>query len=314
MVNFTQKLSAAAEATGLSFDQGRNVLYGTFNGFSVAVPQAPSNARYCLINFHVTHDGSPLSASEGKQIAKESNKLVEFFKPSAAPSVSFMVKLEKDEAAAAQKILDALTYLSETFAKRGYVNACEHCLQPRQTEPCAVGNGLKFFCPDCFESVSANISDKAQAEADTPENVVAGIVGALGGALLGAVVVVIFGRLGFVTALSGLIAAICSLKGYELLAKKMSVKGAIISCVAMLVMIYVGHRADWAIDVAKCFEVDFFTAFRAVPILIEEEAIELGQYLKGLLLVYLFALIGAVPSVINSIKGQKTKYTVQKLN
>ena len=127
MVNFTQKLSAAAEATGLSYDQGRNVLYGTFNGYSFAVPQAPSNARYCLINFYVTHDGSPLPASEGKQIAKESNKLVEFFKPSGAAPVSFMVKLEKDEAATAQKLLDALTYLSESFAKLGYLNACEHC-------------------------------------------------------------------------------------------------------------------------------------------------------------------------------------------
>ena len=311
MVNFTQKLSAAAEATGLSYDQGRNVLYGTFNGYSFAVPQAPSNARYCLINFHVTHDGSPLSASEGKQIAKESNKLVEFFKPSAAPSVSFMVKLEKDEAAAAQKILDALTYLSETFASRGYVNTCE---------PCAVGNGLKFFCPDCFESVSANINDKAQAEADTPENVVAGIVGALGGALLGALVVVIMGQLGYVSALSGLVAAICALKGYELLAKKMSVKGAIIACVAMLVMLYVGHRANVAIEVLKAFreigetDLDFFTVFRAIPALVKSDSELMGEYLKELFMVYLFALLGAVPTIIKSIKGQKTKYTVQKLN
>ena len=139
-------------------------------------------------------------------------------------------------------------------------------------------------------------------------------MGALGGALLGAVVVVIFGRLGYVTALSGLIAAICALKGYELLAKKMSVKGAIISCIAMLAMIYVGHRADWAIEAAQYFKVDFFKAFRAIPMLIEEEAIELGQYLKGLFMVYLFAILGAVPTVISSLKQQKTKYTVQKLN
>ena len=31
-------------------------------------------------------------------------------------------------------------------------------------------------------------------------------------------------------------------------------------------------------------------------------------------MVVLFALLGAVPTVINSVKGQKTKYTVQKLN
>ena len=314
MSSAMQKLSAAAETTGLSFDRERNILYGTFGNYAFAVLVNDSNVRYCSILFHVTRDGNPFTANEGKEIAKESNKLLQFAKPSGAAPASFLVKLEKDEQGTAQRVLDALTFLSTAFSNRGYVNTCESCRQEVATEPCAVGNGLRFLCPDCFESVSASMNDRAHREAETPENVPAGIVGALGGALLGAVVVVIFGRLGYVTALSGLIAAICALKGYELLAKKMSVKGAIISCIAMLAMIYVGHRADWAIEAAQYFKVDFFKAFRAIPMLIEEEAIELGQYLKGLFMVYLFAILGAVPTVISSLKQQKTKYTVQKLN
>ena len=31
-------------------------------------------------------------------------------------------------------------------------------------------------------------------------------------------------------------------------------------------------------------------------------------------MVYLFAVLGPVPTVISSLKQQKTKYTVQKLN
>ena len=262
---------------------------------------------------YVTHDGTPLSDAEGKQIDKESNKLVQFTNSTGGIG-RFMVKLGKDEQSTALKMTDALTYLTDAFAERGYVNTCEGCRQPVETEVCAVGNGLRFLCPNCFEDVASNLNEKAHMDEETPENVAAGIVGALGGALLGVVVVVIFGRLGYVTALSGLIAAVCSLKGYELLAKKMSVKGAIISCIAMLVMIYLGHRADWAIEVAQYFQVDFFKAFRAIPMLIEEEVIEKVQYLKGLLMVFLFALLGAVPTVIKSIKGQKTKYTVERLN
>ena len=299
MSSAMQKLSAAAETTGLSFDRERNILYGTFGNYAFAVLVNASNVRYCSILFHVTRDGNPFTANDGKEIAKESNKLLQFAKPSGAAPASFLVKLEKDEQGTAQRVLDALTFLSTAFSNRGYVNTCESCRQEVATEPCTVGNGLRFLCPDCFESVSASMNDRAHREAETPENVPAGIVGALGGALLGAVVVVIFGRLGYVTALSGLIAAICALKGYELLAKKMSVKGAIISCIAMLAMIYVGHRADWAIEAAQ-----YFTLLEA----------ELGQYLKGLFMVYLFAILGAVPTVISSLKQQKTKYTVQKLN
>ena len=314
MTTMLQKLTAAAQSTGLSLDTVRNILYGTYSGYSFAIKQASSSSRDCAIYFHVTLDNSPLSAADGKQIASDSNKLVKYLRPSATAAGYFLVNIGKDEATAAQTLLDALNYLSGAFSERRYVNTCENCHMPKETEPCAVGANLKFLCPDCFESVSSDLSEKARVESETPENVVAGIVGAFAGALLGGAVVVLFGRLGFVTALSGLIAAICSLKGYELLAKKMSIKGAIISCVAMLVMIYLGHRADWAIEAAKYFEVDFFTAFRAIPYLIEEGAIEMSDYLKGLAMVFVFALLGAVPTVIASLRGQKVKYTVQKLN
>ena len=314
MASIVNKLSAAAEITGLSFDQTRKVLYGVFNGYTFAITQSTTNAKFYSVFFHVSQDGNPFSNEDGKQIAKASNKLVQFAKSVGASVSNFLVKPEKDEQATAQKIMGVLTYLSNAFIERGYVNTCEHCHQPIDTEPCVVGNGLRFLCPVCFEAISSDLNEKAHVEAETPENVAAGVVGALGGALLGAVVVVIFGRLGYVTALSGLIAAVCSLKGYELLAKKMSVKGAVISCVAILLMIYLGHRTDWAIEVAQYFNVDFFKAFRAIPALIQEEVIEKAQYLKGLLMVVLFALIGAVPTVIRSIKGQKTKYVIQKLN
>ena len=314
MVTFLQKLTAAAESTGLSLDSTRSILYGTFSGYSFAIRMASNGAGYCSVFFHVTLNGSPFSSADGKQIAADSNKLVRFVNASGVNACSFTVGLGKDEATAAQNLLDALTYLSGAFAERNYVNTCENCHLPKETEPYAVGTGLRFLCPDCFESVSSDLTEKSRIEAETTENVVAGIVGAFAGALLGGAVVVLFGRLGYVTALSGLIAAVCSLKGYELLAKKMSVKGAIIACVAMVAMIYLGHRTDWAIEAAKYFEVDFFTAFRAIPYLIKEEAIELGTYIRGLVLVYVFALLGAVPTVISSIKGQKVKYTVQKLN
>lgn len=314
MSSIAQKFSAAADVTGLSFDRARNILHGTFNGYAFAVTLNASNARFCSVFFYVTKDGNPFTATEGKQIAKDSNKLVQFVKPAGAAPASFLVKLEKDEQGTAQKLHEALTYLSGSLANWGFVNTCEHCRRQTDTEPYVVGNGLRFLCPDCFEAVSSNLTERAHVEAETPENVAAGVVGALGGALLGGIVVLIFGRLGYVTALSGLIAAVCALKGYELLAKKMSIKGAIISCIAMLAMIYVGHRADWAVEVAQYFQVGFFRAFRAIPMLIQEEAIELGQYMKGLLMTYLFALLGAVPTVINSVKGQKTKYTVQRLD
>ena len=84
MSSAIQKLSAAAETTGLSFDRERNILYGTFGAYAFAVLVNASNVRYCSIFFHVTRDGNAFIANDGKQIAKESNKLVQFVKPAGA--------------------------------------------------------------------------------------------------------------------------------------------------------------------------------------------------------------------------------------
>ena len=154
MSSAMQKLSAAAETTGLSFDRERNILYGTFGNYAFAVLVNASNVRYCSILFHVTRDGNPFTANDGKEITKESNKLLQFAKPSGAAPASFLVKLEKDEQGTAQRVLDALTFLSTAFSNRGYVNTCESCRQEVATEPCAVGNGLRFLCSDWSSAAS----------------------------------------------------------------------------------------------------------------------------------------------------------------
>ncbi len=69
-----------------------------------------------------------------------------------------------------------------------------------------------------------------------PENVVAGVVGAFLGSLLGVVCTVVIGQLGYVASISGLIMAVGALKGYELLAGRLSKKGALISSVLIVVM------------------------------------------------------------------------------
>lgn len=313
MASVMERLTAAGEATGLSLDKGRKLLHGTFRGYSFVLPLLNNNQRFVQVHFSVSRSGLPLSAVDGKQIAKDSNKLVQFVKPAGNLPVSFLVKLEKEADAAGQKVADGLNYLVDAFAAMGYENTCQRCHRNVATDVCAQGAGLTFLCDECFDAAATDLADQKENEAQTSENVVAGIVGAFLGALLGAVAVVVIGRLGFVASISGLIAAVCSLKGYELLAKKMSLKGCIIACVAMLVMIYVGHRADWAIEAAIAFEADFFRAFKAIPWLIEEGAITPASYWGGLALTMVFAIVGAAPTVVRTMKGQSTKFTLEKL-
>lgn len=138
-----------------------------------------------------------------------------------------------------------------------------------------------------------------------PENVLAGVVGALLGCLLGVGCIVLLGQLGYVAALSGIVLAVCTLKGYELLGGRLSTKGIVIACVLMLAMTYVGYRLDWAITVAKYFEASLTDSYRAIPYLIDEEILDGGVYTGELIKLYAFTLIGAIPTIINSVKNWK---------
>ena len=137
------------------------------------------------------------------------------------------------------------------------------------------------------------------------ENVIAGIVGAFIGALLGAGCIILISQLGYIASVSGLVLAICTLKGYELLAGKLSGKGIAISIVLMLATPYLADRIDWAIFLMQEwaeYGVTFGEAFAIFPELLKDGTVEMGAYIKNLLMIYGFALIGAFSVVHNSLK------------
>ena len=141
--------------------------------------------------------------------------------------------------------------------------------------------------------------------AEKQENMVTGIVGALIGALLGAGSIILLSQLGYVASISGLILAVCTLKGYELLGGKLSGKGIAISIVLMLLTPYVADRIDWAILLMQEFSdygVTFAEAFALIPELLADGSIEQGTYWTNLLMIYGFALLGAFSTLRTTLK------------
>lgn len=143
------------------------------------------------------------------------------------------------------------------------------------------------------------------AEIKAPENVFLGIIGALVGAAIGGASIVLLNRLGYVASLSGLLLAFCTMKGYELLAKSISKKGIVICVVLMLVTPFVADWIDWALIIMESWadmEIGFIDAVFAVPLLMEEGAIEMTDYFSNLGMIYLFAVLGGFYTVKNALK------------
>ena len=75
----------------------------------------------------------------------------------------------------------------------------------------------------------------------------------------------------------------------------------------MLAMTYIGDRMDWAILVAREWDVDLFTGFQYVPVLLAEGIIESANYWGNLALLYVFTVGGAIPTVMAIVKEHKSE-------
>ena len=133
------------------------------------------------------------------------------------------------------------------------------------------------------------------------ENAVMGILGALIGGLIGGASIVLFGQLDMISALSGVVLAFCTLKGYELLGKDLSLFGIIVSIVIMLAVPYLADRVNWALVIVEELGFGFGDAFLYVHEAVEEFGLE-ANYWKDLLLIYGFAALGAFTIVKQPLK------------
>ena len=135
------------------------------------------------------------------------------------------------------------------------------------------------------------------------ENLIAGLVGAFLGSLLGALCIVVVGQMGYVAALSGFVMAVCSLKGYEKLGGRLSKKGVVFCSLLILVMTYFANRMDWAFSASRALEMGLLDCYRLIPLFLEDGIIESGAYWGNLALLYLFTVVGAVPTIIAALRG-----------
>lgn len=136
-------------------------------------------------------------------------------------------------------------------------------------------------------------------------NVLTGTVGALIGAAIGGASIILLSQIGFVASISGLILAICTVKGYELLGGKLNAPGIVICLLLMAAMPYLADRLDWAIVAARelgDYNITLAEAFQNIPEMIEAGMIEKEDYISNLVMIYLFVGIGAIGTVIGMFK------------
>ena len=233
---------------GLRFDEEQEVLHGQKDGFELIVgPNEVNGKVYYMLNICLGADnqGKTLTKDEIKEFVK-AHKTVSGL-VNEGHTVTMVLKSYLNQKKLRANAQEAIQELTAFLRGKGYVPCCQYCGRETETEGYLVSGNHIGLCEECAASLAQNITLAQNQENEKKENMIGGIVGALVGSLLGVACIVILSQLGYVAALSGVVMAVCTLKGYEIGSGKLSKRGIVISVILMLVMTYVGDRLDWAI-------------------------------------------------------------------
>ncbi len=137
------------------------------------------------------------------------------------------------------------------------------------------------------------------------ENPIFGILGALIGSLIGAASIVLLYQLGFVASLSGWLLALCTLKGYELLGKRLSGFGIALCVILMIVMPFAAYLVSVTLEIAPMYNAGFLETFSYVTELLFSGEIEIGDILADLGMLYLFVVLGGASTISTAIRANK---------
>ena len=102
---------------------------------------------------------------------------------------------------------------------------------------------------------------------------------------------------------AGLVLGVCVVKGYEILGKKFSKKGAVISTVLMLLTIVLVHQFDYTLHLMGEYELSFADSFDAVnATVLNGDAPQ--EYFINFLLLAVFTGIGAWGAISSALSTQ----------
>lgn len=303
-----------ADQANLSLDENSGIIYGKKQGYDVYISQFNQLKAFDITLFVKTGEQLP-KISDMKEIVETNQKYLKH-----CEVVGYKVKFQTKLGAglnfnnAINKAMNALDIIITFLRQKDFENTCQACGNTNDLDSYILNAAPAQMCPTCYYDYCQSSVAKKQTEKQKKENIIGGIAGAFIGTLLGAICIILLGQIGYVASISGLVMGVCTLKGYELLSGKLSIKGCIISSILIIAMVYISHRIDYAITIASYFDVDVITSFHAIPNLLSEAIIDGSSYYTNLAMVYVFTLLGAVPTISSTLKNQKASDINYRLN
>ena len=297
---------------GYNYDRVNSVLYGEVNGFKFVAHESVRNK--VIIYFSAKKNGEAVDlAYEEKQLKtvdSVSNVKINNYK------LNITAKNGMTMNKARENLSEAIIGVTEYLKNNNYVQCSEISGITDDIEEInayKIGNQINFLTSDEYAHKTQIIDMNMQNEYAKKENILLGTIGAFIGSLIGVLAIVLIGQLGYIAYISGIIMGVCAIKGYQILGRRISIKGGIITVIVIILMTYLANQLNWAIPIANYYQVSIFEVLRELPKLVKDGSIDNSHYYRELFLVYAFTIVSAIFMIISAIRDENSKFEVIKL-
>ena len=299
------ELQDLATGLGLQFDEFSSIVFGQIDGYTLYIEPTERRKQY-RICFSVKAGDAFTAPNAFDDLIKKSEVLT----GSQMNHYKLVLYAKaKTNQALAQAVQEALVF----FKERGFVNVCEQSGEPGQIDVYQLGGNFLSLSRQSFECLSSGLWLENQSYENQKESIVGGIVGAFVGSLIGGVVILLIAQMNYVAVAGGLAMGYCTIKGYELLGKKLSKAGIAISIVFMVLVTFLVNQFDYALLLVREYpDANVFDAFSAVNESIFNGIIP-DNYWFNLILLYVFTGAGAFGAIRNALSSQTQRFTTRQL-
>ena len=285
---------------------------GIVDGFPIIIEK--SNPYYLItVNAVSEEDENNAALSSYVGTLKDSNnKIIDIRRYAYSIRITVNEKKSKNLAETLNGILNAvLDYLKD----QNYAGCCEESgAMNSNIEVYEINGHPHYLCAESADGIYQSLKSTQESVLAEKSQLIPGIVGALFGSLIGVALWVIIYRLGFISALAGMVMGVCSLKGYELLGKKLDTKGVIVCIVIMLGMVYLANKLAWTLDaysVLKQYDWSFSECFREMNYILDTLDLT-GDYIRDLVMGYALTALGSFSLIWNAMKSSRGSFSFKK--
>lgn len=281
---------------GFVYEQEQNIMHGRYGSTEFLIVPRMAEGQF-QIQLYVD-----VESSRGKgqflsylQAFQQRHSFVKYAGYNGKDMVSIFVASQGQEDK--ENLTIAVSEIASKCEENGVHNCCSYCGNARPLRPAAVDRVPALICQECDGRLSGSGSVQKK------ENLPLGIIGAILGTLVGSVLWVVLGQVGFIAGIAGYVIVFCGMKGYGILGRELSKAGIVICVILSFLMIAGAEFVSLAItiynEMGGLFAPTIWDAFGWIPEMMKESELALAVA-KDLVIGYALAIWASYASVKNT--------------